>query len=151
MFEFLSFWFLFLFTNLIIMCFDGNFQATKLDALLLVLDTRVLGLLWKSRQMTRNFTEKRVSRASGSKGPWIFAKIPSNALMFFALTRNFTENLLVVLLVTRVLEFLRKSRLMPRCLLLLLAISRKNPLIVLLVTRVLGFLRKSCQMPQCLL
>ena len=106
------------------MCSDGNFQATKLDPLVLLLDTRVLGLPWKSRQMarwlllwlnftekrvtrvlgflrksrqmprcllTRNFTEKPVSRASGYKGLWIFAKIPSNAPMFPTLTRNFME------------------------------------------------------------
>ena len=69
------------------MCSDGKFQATKLDPLVLLLDTRVLGLPWKSRQMTRNFTEKPVSRGSGykgdnHKGPWIFAKIPSNAPLF---------------------------------------------------------------------
>ena len=67
--------------------------------------------------LTCIFTLKPVSRTSGYKGLWIFAKILSNALMYFALTRNFTENPLVLLLVTRVLGFLRKSRQMPRCLL----------------------------------
>ena len=101
MFEFLSFWFLFLFTNLIIMCSDGNFQATKLDPSVLLLDTRVLELPWKSCQMPRNFTEKRVSSASGYKGSWIFAKIPSNAPMFSTLAIS-RKNPLIVLLVTRV-------------------------------------------------